>query len=259
VADPLDMTGKAVLVTGGAGDVGRGITEGFLEAGADVVICGRRTPDSIPSAAGRTARFVAADVRDADAVAGLIDATVGELGHLDVVINNAGGGPPAFVAGTSPRLHAGIITLNLIAPLFVAQRANDVMQGQAGGGCIINIASTNGIHPSPGVAAYGAAKAGLLSLTESLAAEWAPRVRVNAVTAGIIGTPEIFEVHYANDRERLDHLLAQVPMGRFSSPADVAGACRYLASPLAAQITGANLLVHGGGDPPDALPRRPAR
>ena len=107
------------------------------------------------------------------------------------------------------------------------------------------------------MAAYGAAKAGLLNLTESLAAEWAPKVRVNAVTAGIIGTDEIFEVHYANDPERLARLQAQVPMGRFTTPADVAGACLYLASPLAAQVTGANLLVHGGGDPPGRAPRAP--
>jgi NAD(P)-dependent dehydrogenase (short-subunit alcohol dehydrogenase family) len=259
VDDVLDMTGRAVLVTGGGGGVGRGISEAFLSRGADVVICGRNEPAQLPASGGRAATFIAADVRDADAVASLIEAVVAQLGRLDIVVNNAGGGPPAFVQGTSPRLHAGIITLNLIAPLFVAQRANDVMQDQPSGGCIINIASTNGIHPSPGVAAYGAAKAGLISLTESLAAEWAPKVRVNAVTAGLIGTEEIFDVHYANDRERLDHLLSQVPMGRFSTPDDVAGACLYLASPLAAQVTGANLLVHGGGDPPDALPERPIR
>jgi NAD(P)-dependent dehydrogenase (short-subunit alcohol dehydrogenase family) len=80
---------------------------------------------------------------------------------------------------------------------------------------------------------------------------------VNAVTAGLIGTDEIFDVHYGNDRARLEHLLSQVPMGRFSTPGDVAGACLYLASSLASQVTGANLLVHGGGDPPDALPERP--
>jgi NAD(P)-dependent dehydrogenase (short-subunit alcohol dehydrogenase family) len=258
VDDVLDMSGRAVLVTGGAGGVGRGITEAFLARGADVVICGRTEPAALPSAGGRAAVFLATDVRDADAVAALVSATTERLGRLDVVVNNAGGGPPAFVAGTSPRLHASIITLNLIAPLFVAQRANDVMQAQEGGGCIINIGSLNGLNPSPGVAAYGAAKAGLLSLTQSLAAEWAPKVRVNAVTAGIIGTDEIFEVHYANDPERLARLLSQVPMGRFTTPEDVAGACLYLASPLAAQVTGSNIVVHGGGDPPDALPQPPA-
>jgi NAD(P)-dependent dehydrogenase (short-subunit alcohol dehydrogenase family) len=257
VDDVLDMTGRTVLVTGGARGLGRAITEAFLARGAEVATCGRTPPDQPPAAAGRSASFRATDVRDADAVADLVAETVEQLGHLDVVVNNAGGGPPAFVSGTSPRLHASIITLNLLAPLFVAQRANDVMQGQASGGCIINIGSLNGLNPSPGVAAYGAAKAGLLSLTQSLAAEWAPKVRVNAVTAGIIGTAEIFEVHYANDPDRLARLQREVPMGRFTSPGDVAGACLFLASGLASQITGANLVVHGGGDPPGALPERP--
>jgi NAD(P)-dependent dehydrogenase (short-subunit alcohol dehydrogenase family) len=250
------MTGRAVLVTGGARGVGRGITEAFLARGAEVATCGRTEPDELPAAGGRRATFRVTDVRDADAVAALVDATVQQLGRLDVVVNNAGGGPPAFLAGTSPRLHASIITLNLIAPLFVAQRANDVMQAQEAGGCIINIGSLNGLHASPGVAAYGAAKAGLLNLTESLAAEWAPRVRVNVVTAGIIGTDEILEVHYDGDRERWARLQQQVPMQRFTTPADVAGACLFLASGLAAQVTGANLVVHGGGDPADALPTR---
>ena len=168
-----------------------------------------------------------------------------------MVVNNAGGGPPAFLSGTSPRFHASIITLNLIAPLFVAQRANDVMQAQAGGGCIINIASTNGMHPSPGVAAYGAAKAGLISLSESLAAEFAPKVRVNTVTAGIIGTEEIFDVHYGNDPERLARLLGQVPTGRFSSPGR-----RGRGVPLP------RLAARGAGDgrqPPGARRRRSAR
>jgi NAD(P)-dependent dehydrogenase (short-subunit alcohol dehydrogenase family) len=257
VDDVLDMTGRTVLVTGGARGLGRAITEAFLTRGAAVATCGRTPPDQPPAAAGRSASFRATDVRDADAVADLVAETVEQHGHLDVVVNNAGGGPPAFLRGTSPRLHASIITLNLIAPLFVAQRANDVMQGQASGGCIINIGSLNGLGPSPGVAAYGAAKAGLLNLTQSLAAEWAPKVRVNAVTAGIIGSAEIFEVHYANDPDRLARLQQEVPMGRFTSPDDVAGACLFLASGLASQVTGANLVVHGGGDPPGALPDRP--
>ncbi len=250
------MSGRSVLVTGGARGLGRAITEAFLARGADVATCGRTEPEQLPSSGDRTASFRVADVRDPDAVADLVEHTVAQLGHLDVVVNNAGGGPPAFVSGTSPRLHASIIALNLVAPLFVAQRANDVMQAQASGGCIINIGSLNGLYPSPGVAAYGAAKAGLLSLTQSLAAEWAPKVRVNAVTAGIIGSEEIFEVHYANDPDRLARLQAQVPMRRFTSPDDVAGACLYLVSPLARQVAGANLVVHGGGDPPDALPER---
>lgn len=256
--DGFDLTGRVVLVTGGGKGVGRGIAAAFLAQGADVVVCGRTEPDSLPEAGGRTAAFEAADVRDPEAVARLVAAVVARSGRLDVVVNNAGGTPPAFVAGTSPRFLTSIVTLNLLAPLYVAQAANDVMQQQDEGGCILNISSTNALSPSPGVAAYGAAKAGLNHLTQSLAAEFAPKVRVNAVTAGIIGTEEIFRTHYGDDRERIAQLQAGVPLGRMTTPDDVAGACLFLASPLAAQISGANLLVHGGGDPPGTLPDRPA-
>lgn len=255
--DPLDFTGKVVLVTGGTKGVGRGIAESFLRRGAQVMVCGRKEPASLPTVDGASAAFTAADVREVDAVRSLLEATVARFARLDVVVNNAGGTPPAFVAGTSPRFLASIITLNLIAPLYVAQQANDVMQAQADGGSIINISSVNGLSASPGAAAYGAAKAGLVNLTESLAVEFAPKVRVNAVTAGIIGTEEIFAVHYDNDEERIAALHAGVPLGRLARPDDVGDACLFLASPLAAHVSGANLVVHGGGEPPGTLPPRP--
>ena len=255
--DRLDMTGRTVLVTGGTKGVGRGIAETFLGHGADVMVCGRNEPDQLPSTDGRTASFFAADVRDVEQIASLIAATRETFGSLDVLVNNAGGTPPAFVAGTSPRFLTSIITLNLVAPLLVAQQANDAMQGQEHGGSIINIGSVNGLSPAPGVAAYGAAKAGLTSLTQSLAVEFAPKVRVNQVTAGIIGTPEIFHQHYGDDAERIAELERGIPMGRMSTPEDVGDACLFLASPLASNIAGANLVVHGGGDPIGALPDRP--
>ncbi len=258
MSDVLDLTGKVALVTGGGKGVGRGIAEVLLARGAEVMVCGRNAPESLPSAGGRTAAFTAADVRDTEAVAALVDATTTQLGRLDIVVNNAGGTPPAFVAGTSPRFLTSIVTLNLLAPLYVAQQANDRMQAQAEGGVIVNIASVNGLGPSPGVAAYGAAKAGLINLTQSLAVEFAPKVRVNAVTAGIIGTEEIFRTHYDDDRERIAALQAGVPLGRMATPDDVANACLFLASPLAAHISGANLVVHGGGEPPGTLPTKPS-
>ncbi len=257
MGNALDLGGKVVLVTGGGKGVGRGITETFLAHGAEVMVCGRTEPDSLPTVDGRPAAFTTADVRDVDAVAALLEATISRFGRLDVAVNNAGGTPPAFVAGTSPRFLASIITLNLIAPLYVAQQANDLMQTQPDGGSIINISSVNGLSASPGVAAYGAAKAGLINLTQSLAVEFAPKVRVNAVTSGIIGTDEIYAVHYDNDEERIAGLHAGVPLGRMATPADVGGACLFLASGLASHITGANLVVHGGGEPPGTLPARP--
>ena len=237
-----------MIVTGGARGVGRGITNGFLAAGADVTICGRSEPESLPD--GRRARrgFVAADVRDPEAIERVVADTVSRSGRLDVLVNNAGGSPPADSATVSPRFSRSIIDLNLIAPLLFAQQANAVMQGQETGGCIVNIASVSGMRPSPGSAAYGAAKAGLLNLTTSLAVDYAPRVRVNAVTAGLIVTEQA-HLFYGDD-EGIAAVGATVPLGRMGTPDDIAGVCLFLASPLAAYVSGANILVHGGGERP---------
>jgi len=173
------------------------------------------------------------------------------LGRLDVLVNNAGGAPPAEAASASPRFSESIIRLNLIAPLHFAQQANAVMPEQETGGSIINIASVSALRPSPGAAAYGAAKAGLLSLTQTLAVEWAPRVRVNAVTAGMIRTEQA-HLHYGDEQD-IAAVGATVPLGRMGEPRDVGDACLYLASPLARYVSGASILVHGGGENPAYL------
>src|SRR6185369_9880914 len=214
-------------------------------------ICGRNEPERIPEVGGRRAVFVAADVRDTDQVDRVVQTAVDRFGRLDVLVNNAGGSPPADAASASPRFSAAIIALNLIAPLALAQRANRVMQGQANGGAIINIASVSGTRPSPGTAAYGAAKAGLLNLTQTLAVEWAPKVRVNAITAGLIRTEQA-HLHYG-DEHGIAAVAATVPLGRLGEPSDVADVCLFLASPLAAYVTGASILVHGGGEKPAFL------
>jgi NAD(P)-dependent dehydrogenase (short-subunit alcohol dehydrogenase family) len=251
LADALDFSGGVVLVTGGTKGVGRGIAERFLQAGAEVVVTARHAPDEALSVDGREAVFLAADIRDADAAGALVGATVGQLGRIDVVVNNAGGSPPADAATASPRFSESIVGLNLLAPLHIAQAANAVMQEQRSGGSIINIGSVSGMRPSPGTAAYGAAKAGLINLTTTLAIEWAPRVRVNAVTPGLVQT-EQSHLHYG-DEAGIAAVAETVPVGRLASPTDVADACLFLASSLATYVTGANLVVHGGGERPAYL------
>ncbi len=246
----LDLTDYAVLITGGTKGIGRVLVERFLGWGADVMTCGRSEPEQLPTANGRIANFTAADVRDPDQAAALVDATVEAFGGLNTVINNAGGAPPAEAATASPRFSESIIRLNLLAPLHVAQRANYHMQS-ADGGVIINIASVSATRPSPGTAAYGAAKAGLLSLTESLAVEWAPKVRVAAIVAGLIQTEQA-ELHYG-DQESIDRVAATVPLGRLGTPEDLAQACRWLASPLSGYVTGSSIWLHGGGERPAFL------
>jgi NAD(P)-dependent dehydrogenase (short-subunit alcohol dehydrogenase family) len=254
----LDASGHVVVVTGGAKGIGRGIATAFLAAGAEVVICGRTQPDQadLPSATAaggitRTAVFVPADLRQADQATAVVTAAVERFGRLDALVNNAGGSPPADAASASPRFSSSIVALNLLAPLYCAQAANAVMQAQDGGGAIVNIGSVSGMRPSPGTAAYGAAKAGLINLTQSLAIEWAPRVRVNCFTAGLVAT-EAADEHYGGPAG-MAAVAATVPLGRFGTPDDLAGLCLFLTSPLAAYVTGANLVAHGGGERPSFL------
>jgi NAD(P)-dependent dehydrogenase (short-subunit alcohol dehydrogenase family) len=247
------LDGLRVVVTGGTRGIGAGIARGFLRAGAQVLVCARNeaADDARPTADGRTAAFTRADVRDPEQARQLIATAAGQFGGVDVVISNAGGAPPVPAATASPRLHARVIELNLIAPLHVAQGANEVMQGQPEGGSIIMIGSVSGTRPSPGTAAYGAAKAGLHHLVTSLAIEWAPKVRVNTVVPGFVAT-ESAAAHYG-DADGVAAVAATVPLGRLATPDDVAAACLFLASPRAAYVSGASLTLHGGGEPPAFL------
>jgi NAD(P)-dependent dehydrogenase (short-subunit alcohol dehydrogenase family) len=247
----IDLSGKLVLVTGGGRGVGRGITDRFLQAGADVLICGRNEPEDLPERDGEAVRFLRADVREADEVTALFAQIAEEFGRLDVLINNAGGSPSAEAATASARFAAAIVMLNLQSALTCGQQANELMQQQDGGGCIVNIGSVSGLRASPGTAAYGAAKAGLINLTASLAVEWAPKVRVNCVSAGLILTEQAHQ-HYGDELGQA-RVAATVPLGRLGTPADVGAACVFLASPLADYISGANIVVHGGGERPAFL------
>jgi NAD(P)-dependent dehydrogenase (short-subunit alcohol dehydrogenase family) len=227
----IGLPGAVVLVTGGVRGVGAGVTRVFREAGATVVTCARHDSDD-PD-------FVRADVRDTDDVTRLVTTVVDRHGRIDVVVNNAGGSPYALAAEASPRLAHKVVELNLIAPLLVSQAANAVMQRQDSGGSIIMIGSVSGVRPSPGTAAYGAAKAGLHNLAATLAVEWAPKVRVNALAVGMVRTSG--EWQYDDDQVR------SVPLGRLAEPEEIGMCALFLASPLASYVTGATLAVHGGG------------
>ena len=241
----LGLGGRVVLVTGGVRGVGAGISAVFAGQGATVVTCARRPVEGLPY------EFHSCDVRDAEAVAALIDVIVAKHGRLDVVVNNAGGSPFALAADASPRFHQKIIELNLLGMLHVSQAANAVMQQQDRGGSIISISSVSGRRPSPGTAAYGAAKAGVDSLTTSLAVEWAPKVRVNAIVVGMVATEQA-ELFYG-DSDSQAAVAATVPLGRLAKPEDIGWAAAFLASDAASYVSGSTLAVHGGGEPPPYL------
>ena len=234
-----------MLVTGGVRGVGAGISSVFAGQGAVVVTCARRPVDGLPY------EFHSCAVREPDSVGGLIDAIVERHGRLDVVVNNAGGSPYALAAEASPRFHQKVIELNLLGMLNVSLAANKVMQSQDAGGAIISVSSVSGRRPSPGTAAYGAAKAGVDSLTATLAVEWAPKVRVNAVVAGMVATEQV-ELFYG-DSDSQAAVAATVPLGRLARPDEIGWAAAFLASDAASYISGASLPVHGGGEPPPFL------
>ena len=226
---------RVVLVTGGTKGLGRGLAQAFTDAGDQVVVCGRNPSDG-------PGRFVACDVRDPAAVDALIEDVMAHEGRLDVVVNNAGGSPSALVSEASPRLAERVVALNLLAPLYVARAARAVMTS----GVVVNIGSVAAVRPAPGTAAYAAAKAGLAVLTRALALEWAPDVRVNQVTVGLLDTERTADT-YGEDAAPV---AATVPMGRLATPADVAAAVLALCSPTMAYVTGADLFVDGGGEVP---------
>jgi len=249
VTDPseisLGLRDRVVLVTGGVRGVGAGISAVFADQGATVVTCARRPVEGLPY------EFHSCDVRDDEAVGAMVDTVVATHGRIDVVVNNAGGSPYVLTTDASAKFNRKIIELNLLGPLSVSQHANRHMQTQPNGGSIVNIASVSGRRPTPGTAAYGAAKAGVESLTSTLAVEWAPKVRINSVVVGMVETEQA-DLFYG-DADSIAAISAKVPLGRLAKPADVGWAAAFLASDAAAYISGASLEVHGGGEPPHYL------
>jgi NAD(P)-dependent dehydrogenase (short-subunit alcohol dehydrogenase family) len=235
------LRGKTAVVTGGTRGVGAGIARAFIEAGAEVVVCARRPPE-VPLEGAEFARL---DVCDPAAVRDFFDA----LPRVDVLVNNAGGAPYRPLTDAGPERHARVVELNLVAPLTVSLAAYDHLRRARG--AVVMIGSVSAGRPSPGTAAYGAAKAGLESLARSMAVEWAPEVRVNTLVAGMVRT-ELSHLHYGGE-DGIAAVSHTVPLGRLAEPSDIGGAAVFLASDAAAYISGASLLVHGGGERPAFL------
>jgi NAD(P)-dependent dehydrogenase (short-subunit alcohol dehydrogenase family) len=240
----IDLSGQTAIVTGGTRGLGRSIAAHLIEAGCNVVVCGRNVPDSLPDGVS----FSKCDIRDPDQAKTFVDDVATRTGCIDILVNNAGGSPQHDAATASPRFVDALVKLNMLAPLYMAQAAHPHM-AKAGSGSIINIASVSGARPSPGTAVYGAAKAGLLNLTQSLAQEWGKDgIRVNAIIAGLM-TTENAEATYG-DADAQAKVGASMPLGRMGTGDDIAGAVLWLCSDLAEWVSGARLQVDGGGERP---------
>jgi len=244
-APPIALPGAVAIVTGGSKGIGRAIAETLARAGCAVTACARTPPES---ALAEGVTFAACDVRDPEQARRLVDEVTARCGRLDILVNNAGGSPESDAATASPRFSEAIVKLNLLGPLYMAQAAHGAMAAQ-GGGAIVNIASVSGARPSPGTAVYGAAKAGLLSLTQSLAQEWGPAgIRVNAIVVGLVETETA--AHTYGSAASIEAIGRSLPLGRMGRGEDVADAVLYLCSPLARYVSGARLQVDGGGERP---------
>jgi NAD(P)-dependent dehydrogenase (short-subunit alcohol dehydrogenase family) len=253
--DVFSLEGRVAIVTGGGTGIGRAIATVLAEHGADLVLAARRpepleTAATVLRAAGRRALVVPTDVTDADACERLVAATLDEYGRVDVLVNNAGGSiNRAPEKWTVAQWHQ-IIDVNLASVWFLSRLAAEPMLAQ-GRGAIVNISSGASFLPLPMVAPYGAAKAGMNSLTLSLAAAWTGRgVRVNAVACGAIQTES-----YSTSAKR-----AQLPddavlgpgnaIGRIGQPSEIAYPVLFFASDASSYCSGQTLWVNGGPKAP---------
>jgi gluconate 5-dehydrogenase len=248
----IDLSGKVAMITGSTKGLGRAMAEGLAGAGASVVISSRKqdlcdeVAAEVTAATGARAVGIACNVSDWDASPALVDRAMTTFGRIDVLVNNAGINPvPSSLHDMDLGLWRKIFSVNLEGPLRTSQLVAPIMR-EHGGGSIVNIASFGAYTPGPGVAAYGASKAALVSLTRSMAREWAPwRVRVNAISPGPIRS-EMTEGAERNLPGFYERSGAATMMKRVADTHEIVGPVVYLASDASSFVTGEDHLVSGG-------------
>ncbi|MGW1740098.1 SDR family NAD(P)-dependent oxidoreductase [Nocardia sp. NPDC001965] len=245
--DLFSLTGRVAVVTGAGSGLGAGFAHALAEAGADIVVAGRRRDNLEQVAAGVTARgrrclVVPTDITDPGQCEALARAAVAEFGRLDVLVNNAGVSHTAPATRENPGDYRKVLEVNLFGAYWAAQACARVMRP---GSSIVNIASMLGLIKSVlPQAAYASSKAGLIGLTRDLSNQWAGRkgIRVNAIAPGFVDTDMIGEM----SRDTLDTFLRDCPLGRTATQREIDTAVVFLAGPASGYITGSTLAVDGG-------------
>ena len=247
----INFKNKTVVITGGSKGIGLEITKTFLKHQANVIILARNKPKRKIQSKGNAGYFIECDIRNTESIDSAIKDIASKYKSIDVLINNAGGAPMADSLTASPKFHEAIIDLNLTAPLNLSQKIAKKMIKQKTVSNIINISSVTATRPTPGSAAYGAAKGALVNLTKTLAVEWAPKIKVNSIIVGYIETENSI-LHYGSKSE-IKKVAKTIPLKRMGQPQDIANACVFFASDMAEWVTGSALEVHGGGESPAYL------